>query len=447
MRFVSAAAVLVTAACTGGGYGDWEGAAAGFDAAAVAHGGDGGAATAEAEAPPPYGPEVLSLRLKRSIVVRFTPDIASPKAYGTVEAGTRVGWTSAATGPGCDRWIEIAPRGWVCDKYLEPTPLPPAGVVLPRVEDGQLVPGVYGKVAGTGVTVRKVGEVKVGARTYWKIAGGKKIDARKIRIDVPSTFAGVWIDGMRLPFAWAQSRKLLKAEVEVRGAADARAPVIAKLAPRTLVPVEETSADGGWARIGEGRWVALADLHVARESPPPDDLRGLDERWIDVDTDEQVLVAYEGRRPVYATMVSTGSRKWPTAPGIYRIWLKFSETDMNGQMGDEQPYSVATVPWTMFFAKDLGFHTAYWHDKFGEARSHGCVNLSPIDARTLYEWAPPDVPLGWSMSHGLFERPGALVKIHGAATPAVEYRGYAKRVYEARAAGHGVSLPQGASGG
>jgi hypothetical protein len=110
-------------------------------------------------------------------------------------------------------------------------------------------------------------------------------------------------------------------------------------------------------------------------------------------------------------------------------------------MGDEQPYSVATVPWTMFFAKDLGFHTAYWHDKFGEGRSHGCVNLSPIDARVLYEWAPPDVPLGWSMSHGLFERPGALVKIHGKETPSLEYKGYAKRVYEGRQAGQGASPP------
>jgi lipoprotein-anchoring transpeptidase ErfK/SrfK len=154
------------------------------------------------------------------------------------------------------------------------------------------------------------------------------------------------------------------------------------------------------------------------------------ERWLDVDLDEQVVVAHEGRRPVFATLASTGNKKWPTASGIYRIWLKFSETTMEGQMGDEQPYSVATVPWTMFFAKDLAFHTAYWHDRFGVPVSHGCVNLSPLDARALYEWASPDVPLGWTMSHGIFERPGSLVKIHSVAAPATEYRGYAKRVRE-----------------
>src|SRR5262249_23583905 len=105
------------------------------------------------------------------------------------------------------------------------------------------------------------------------------------------------------------------------------------------------------------------------DRPPPGG------KWIDVDLDEQVATAYEGATPVYATMVSTGNPKWPTAPGVYRIRLKLDETDMNGQMGDEQPYSVATVPWTMFFARDLGFHTAYWHDRFGEARSHGCIHV------------------------------------------------------------------------
>ena len=33
---------------------------------------------------------------------------------------------------------------------------------------------------------------------------------------------------------------------------------------------------------------------------------------------------------------------------MYRMWLKESEADMKGLNG-EDPYSVATVPWTQFF--------------------------------------------------------------------------------------------------
>ena len=72
------------------------------------------------------------------------------------------------------------------------------------------------------------------------------------------------------------------------------------------------------------------------------------------------------------------------------MWLKESEADMKGLNG-EDPYSVATVPWTQFFYPDddLALHTAYWHDQFGKPRSRGCVNLAPRDARWLYYWSDP----------------------------------------------------------
>jgi hypothetical protein len=325
---------------------------------------------------------------------------------------------------------------------------------------------VYGKVVGAGarawrsaadilgkkaarvlagaVTVRKMDEVAVAGKTYWKTSSGELVEAAKIQVDKPSTFAGVRLDAddaPRLPIAWAQSRKNLAAKVEERDG-EARGSRLKKLlAPRTVVAITGTSADGKSYQLADGGWVAAADLHVARASDPPPDTRP-DERWLDVDLDEQVVVAFEGVHPAYATMVSSGQPRYATPAGLYRIWLKLAETDMNGQMGDEQPYSVATVPWTMFFAKDLAFHTAYWHDRFGEARSHGCVNLSPVDARALYEWASPDVPPGWSAAQGIVERPGSPVRIHAAAAPAVEYRGYARAVHERLAgAGAGVKSP------
>jgi hypothetical protein len=55
------------------------------------------------------------------------------------------------------------------------------------------------------------------------------------------------------------------------------------------------------------------------------------------------------------------------------------------------------------------FHAAYWHDAFGAPKSHGCVNLSPIDARWLFHFTEPPVPRGW---HGAFSlREGTLVSI------------------------------------
>ncbi|MBI4510239.1 MAG: L,D-transpeptidase [Deltaproteobacteria bacterium] len=415
---------------------------------------------------PAFGPEIISLRLRRSIVVRLHPK-ADAKPIGTVAADTHVSWRRWAPGTDhdCARWIEIDPRGWVCDRYLQPTGKPPYAVELPKLKPNELLPGVYGKVVGKGarayrnaaavlagrpgrmlagsVTVRREQELRAGGRRFWKTSSGELIEASKISVHEPSALEGVRLDADGAPtppFAWVQGRKRLAEPVEVRSLPDPKAPLARKLPQRAIVSVLDATPDGSWIRIGDGEWVTASDMHVARVTQPPAGLLGV-ERWLDVDLDEQVLVAYEGTMPVYATMVSTGNPRWPTAPGIYRIWIKFAETDMNGQMGDEQPYSVATVPWTMFFAKDLAFHTAYWHDRFGEPRSHGCVNLSPKDARALYFWATPDVPPGWSMAHGVVEMPGSMVRIRSKEVPQPEFQGYAKRVFEARVAAGLVAAP------
>jgi hypothetical protein len=143
---------------------------------------------------------------------------------------------------------------------------------------------------------------------------------------------------------------------------------------------------------------------------------------------------------VYATLVTAGAKLTPTETGVYRMWKKMAETDMNGLTG-EDPYSVATVPWTQFFSpeKGLALHTAYWHDGFGTARSHGCINLAPADARWLYFWSEPQVPPGWTMAAGVSEAPGSIVRVRNKANPQPEVRGYARRVDEQRASGEPTS--------
>lgn len=82
---------------------------------------------------------------------------------------------------------------------------------------------------------------------------------------------------------------------------------------------------------------------------------------------------------------------------------------LNVQKGRHPEYGVTTrrgsssfelrdVPWIQYFSSGFALHGAYWHDVFGVPRSHGCVNLAPIDARLVFLWTDPPVPEGW---HGL----------------------------------------------
>jgi hypothetical protein len=408
------------------------------------------AAAAAAEVPPPpaFPPEVRSLRLRRSTVVKLLPDAAS-KNLGTVAADTRVGYGRAAQGPGCSgRWIAIEPRGWVCEAYLEPREELPAGVELPRLGRGQRMPGLYGKVTAKGARivtmvggavkgqraapdstmVRREGEAIIGGVPHWRIGKDEYLAARSIKELPPPEWHGVRLGddtGLAPPLAFAVSEKHVLDRVTVWAEPEARRKV-RTLAPRVVVPVLDRG-EGGALRIGDGEWLRAADARLVEATAPPAGLAP-DERWIDVDLDQQLVVAYDGDQPAYATLMSGGKKKTPTETGLFRVWIKFAETTMSGNMADEPSYSVATVPWTQFYAKDFALHTAYWHDRFGLPRSHGCVNLSPTDARFLYFWSQPDVPPGWSMAHGVVERPGSLIRVRSAADPEPVAKGYAATV-------------------
>ena len=411
---------------------------------------------------PAYPPHVRSLRLRRSVSLRMEP-AGEAKRLGTVAQDTRVGYRGARLGPGCDRrWIEIEPRGWVCESNLEPTTKATIGVELPKLELGELVPGAYGKLAKAAkiitwkdgkligertlagaATVRRYSEMVIRGAPHWNIGQDQYVAARAVTPHEPTSWHGVRLGddtGRRLPlgFAMAASAPLGAVQVWSDAAGTAKKRTMAR---RTVVELLETSEQTGAPaayRIGDGEWLRASDVRVVvPAAPPPAMVPG--ERWFDIDLDAQTLVAYEGELPVYATLVSSGAKKTPTETGVFRIWVKFAETDMSGQMADEEAYSVATVPWTQYYAKDLALHTTYWHDKLGTARSHGCVNLAPADARFLYFWSQPTVPPGWSMAHGVVERPGSMVRVRSAADPEPAFKGYAVRVYEARRGGRPMS--------
>ena len=46
----------------------------------------------------------------------------------------------------------------------------------------------------------------------------------------------------------------------------------------------------------------------------------------------------------------------------------------------EGTFALHDVPYIQYFESGYALHAAYWHDVFGTPRSHGCVNLAPVDA-------------------------------------------------------------------
>lgn len=139
-----------------------------------------------------------------------------------------------------------------------------------------------------------------------------------------------------------------------------------------------------WYQIGENKWVH--QFNVAKIEPVEIPADVDTDRWISIDLYEQTLIAYEGEKPVFATLIATGLDRWPTREGVYNIYYRKPRKHMSGGVVGDDYYFLEEVPWTMFFDEGRAIHGAFWHDAFGYRRSHGCVNLSITDAHWIYNW-------------------------------------------------------------
>ena len=166
--------------------------------------------------------------------------------------------------------------------------------------------------------------------------------------------------------------------------------------------------DGSWLRADQVTVIERDDElpRFARNST----------KWIDVSILRQSLVAYEGARPVYATLVSTGKDgtadhkdSHATIQGTFLVHTKHLSVTMDSD-DDKDEFDLRDVPYVQYFTEGYALHAAYWHDDFGNPRSHGCVNLAPLDASWLFDWTTPGVPEGWHAAMSL--KDGTIVHIH-----------------------------------
>ena len=180
---------------------------------------------------------------------------------------------------------------------------------------------------------------------------------------------------------------------------------------KRYTPVFVTSHTSGWLQLGSQGWVPNEDVRLVRTTARPENV-GAEDKWIDVDLTNQTVAAYEGDKMVWATLVSTGKEPTPTKTGVFYIYEKKIGEFMAGGWADHDPYILEEVPWTMYFTERYALHGAYWHDQFGEVRSHGCVNLTPEDAKFLFTWTGPVLPPGQVSVRSSQNNVGTWVYVH-----------------------------------
>jgi len=254
----------------------------------------------------------------------------------------------------------------------------------------------------------------------------------KLKPNVGSPWHGVALnDQFTLPIAFAypaEAKKDAKARKPIKtysGVEAGNAKEDGSLFFRQSVALtgkDKTVGDTRYFETKDGKWLRKQDIIIARKPDselwPASFAKG-NQKWIDISIIKQTLTLYEGDKPVFVTLISTGQDGMgdpkttkSTPRGTFRIRDKHVTATMDAnEVGNK--FELRDVPWVQYFEAGYAMHAAYWHDVYGTARSHGCVNLSPIDARKVFLWSDPPIPVGW---HGVSASEdtgkGTIVYIH-----------------------------------
>ncbi len=174
---------------------------------------------------------------------------------------------------------------------------------------------------------------------------------------------------------------------------------------------------GYYWKLRDGRFIRYHDVTIIKAAKKRPRTIRAGAKWVDVRVTWGFIVAYEGDVPVFATAMSPGmdgvsQRKHATKRGSYSIGWKMLSADMSGRENGMN-WFVDEVPWVQYYKDSYALHGAWWHNDFGRPKSHGCINLSPPDARTLFAWMDPQIPKGWYAATAYYPHvPGTSVFLH-----------------------------------
>jgi hypothetical protein len=122
------------------------------------------------------------------------------------------------------------------------------------------------------------------------------------------------------------------------------------------------------------------------------------DKYMEIILDRQLLVAFEYEQPVFAARVATGQPNYETPLGWFQTFHKRPTYHMTGGADETTMFDLPGVPWDSYITDTgVAIHGTYWHNDFGHPHSHGCINMTPQDARWVYRWSLPGVPPGERM--------------------------------------------------
>jgi hypothetical protein len=313
-------------------------------------------------------------------------------------------------------------KGWNAghDELAEDAPIEANGPIPDFLQDGGQVPLPWGEPKGVFFKQLPYGSMIAYTRAFeaygevWVLSTDMSvIPARGLKRFRVSSFHGVELGhGVELPLAWIRKQPRPKWRQTARGFEVTGE----SWSLRSCVPLTGNEVKSGSRHFLEtrepGLYIEKSDATlVEKRAKPPWETHGTG-KWIHVRVNRGTLTLYEGPNPVFSTLMSPG-KKDATPYGRYFMESEHHVSSMSTEKGEKAGFLITDVPWTMYFKRPYAIHATYWHEDFGERKSGGCVNLSPLDAKRVFDWTTPVLPEAWDSVQSRRETEGTFVLVEG----------------------------------
>ena len=257
------------------------------------------------------------------------------------------------------------------------------------------------------------------------LTNGKFVKAGDLEAADPSPFAGAALDkDLKLPLAWIVKRGVRAWKLD---GTTAKKDDLLDFHARIELTGRFRTVEGEkyWA-AADGRWLRHKDVTAVQPRSKYPDFVKDGVKWVDVSIITGVLVAYEGKRPILATLCSVARplepdanamppsgdvvpasvpppAPAPTATGFGTFEVSAKHVTLVGASPREagEGHELYDLPWVLELSSGRKLYGAYWHDRFGIEHGPGAVQLSPTDAQRLFAWVTPALPSGF---HGFTPR-------------------------------------------
>jgi hypothetical protein len=253
-----------------------------------------------------------------------------------------------------------------------------------------------------------------GPRRFGVTPDGKLVPTDRLRPALGSTWHGMDIEKVGLPLGFVHKSEVVTWKLS-KGKATAQDEEVER---RTAIPLTGKFRTVGGVRFDEtraGHWMRSQDLVVIVKRSKWPEFAVAQQKWIDVSLANQTMTLYEGRKPIYATLISSGrdqigdpATTASTVRGAFRVRSKHISRPLDSREV-HQSFEVADAPWVMEFEQGYALSGSYWSDSSGEASNFHNVTMAPVDARRVWAWADPQLPEGW---HGVLDTGGATTMVN-----------------------------------